>query len=145
MDLKKLVDNLELDLINEYKHLLFYLHSSSLIVGLNRKELKEFLFSQAENEMKHVSQFTELIVGLGRNPDIKFDNIEKEIVPSLSDPVLILEKALSIEKEVVNNYLTRIQEAEQVGGIDGKYIELFLEDQLIDSRNDIDKIKRMLS
>ncbi len=56
-----------------------------------------------------------------------------------------------MEDQVVSNYVQRINEAcklQENGSddeIDGKYIELFLEDQILDSRKDADNIRMMLS
>jgi hypothetical protein len=55
-----------------------------------------------------------------------------------------------MENEVVSNYVKRIEQASALqdnGGQDkddGKYIELFLEDQILDSRGDADNILEML-
>ena len=56
-----------------------------------------------------------------------------------------------MEDEVVLNYINRIEDAQKLqlsseeDRIDGRYIELFLEDQIVDSRTDADHIRMMLS
>ena len=98
-----LVEKINQDLKNEWKHHCFYLHNASNIVGLHAKEYKEWLLEQATSEMQHIVQFSDLITGLGGSP-AKVPND----FPSLSDPREILEYAAKMEEEVINNYYQRI-------------------------------------
>jgi rubrerythrin len=65
MQFREIVTLLNDDLKNEWKHLQFYLHHASAITGLHAHEYKEFLLEQAASEMQHVSQFSDMIIGLG--------------------------------------------------------------------------------
>lgn len=134
-----LIERLNSDLANELKHMMFYLHHASMVRGLNRLEVREFLLEQAASEMKHVQQFSDLIVGLGGIP-----TTIPAVMPSYTDARQILEHALYMENLVVENYTNRIQQAENLNSVDGKVIQLFLEEQLLDSRTDADNIKQML-
>ncbi len=127
------------DLRNEYKHMHFYLQSSVLVRGLHREEISEWLAKQAASEFQHVQEFAKVIVGLGGTPEVTANPF-----PNLTDPQAILEYALSMEDEVVNNYVKRLQDAEELGGADGTYVGLFLEDQILDSRGDADHIREMV-
>ena len=104
--LNAVVELLNGDLKNEWKHHNFYLHSASLITGLHAKEYKEFLLKQAESEMHHIVQFSDLIVGLGGEP-----TKESNDFPSLKNPREILEYAAQMEEEVINNYYKKIGRA----------------------------------
>ena len=103
--------------------------------------------------MKHVEQFGKLINGLicRRNLNKNVSTDIKKFKNNLSCPKLILEEALRMEDEVVLNYINRIEDAQKLqlsseeDRIDGRYIELFLEDQIVDSRTDADHIRMMLS
>ena len=128
------------DLRNEYMHLHFYLHSAAMVAGLHRAELKEFLVEEAEGEFKHVQEFADLIVGLGGVPD----TIHNPFPTNLTCPWEILKHALFMEDTVVANYAERMGQAEELGGPDGRWIEAFLENQIIDSRKDADHIRQML-
>lgn len=134
-----LIKSLNNDLKNEYKHMHFYLQSAILIEGLHREELREFLLKKAKEEMEHVIAFADVIVGLGGVPTTEINPY-----PDLYKPEQILSYALSMEEEVVKNYITRINEAIGVSGVNGKFIEVFLEDQLLDSKKDIDNLKKLL-
>jgi bacterioferritin (cytochrome b1) len=134
-----IVEKLNQDLKNEWKHHCFYLHNASNIVGLHAKEYKEWLVEQAASEMQHVVQFSDLIVGLGGIPTKQVNEF-----PSLSDPREILEYAAKMEEEVINNYYQRIAGAEKVNNIDSYWVIIFLEKQMEDSRKDLDEIRQIL-
>jgi bacterioferritin (cytochrome b1) len=141
MNIQMMIDNLNSDLMNEYKHMHFYLHSAIVITGLHREELKEFLTEEAQGEMEHVQQFGNLILGLGGVPTT-------DVAPfptNLTLPVDILAYALQMEEEVAANYVKRMEAAAFLGGVDGKWIEIFLEDQLMKSRKDVDHLRQLLN
>jgi len=134
-----LVERINQDLKNEWKHHCFYLHNASNIVGLHAREYKEWLLEQAASEMQHIVQFSDLITGLGGSP-VKVPND----FPSLSDPREILEYAAKMEEEVINNYYQRIADAEKINDLNSYWVVIFLEKQMEDSRKDLDEIRQML-
>lgn len=140
MNLETLVENLKEDLKNERKHMLFYLTNASTIIGLNRIEIKEFLLEEAASEMKHVEKFQDLILGL----DGKIDDFSHNHFDIFEDPYKILDYALKMEIEVIYNYSRRIKEAQELKDHNGLWVEIFLESQIANSREDADQIKRML-
>lgn len=152
MDINGIVENLSQDLSREYSHWNFYLQSATSLQGLHREEIGEFLLDQAKEEMGHVEEFKRLLHGLitRRNLDCKVPTVIAPFNNNLSDCTQVLQAALKMEDDVVSNYVTRIEEAcllQENGGedaVDGKYIELFLEDQILDSRKDADHIRMML-
>lgn len=144
MSLQKLIQDLNNDLKNEWTHLTFYLHSASLIQGLHCHEYKELLLKEAAKELEHVSQFSDLLIGLGLPPDQLTKEPYKDKVPSLTNPKDILEHALVLEEEVVKNYCERMHEAEACGCTDGDWAHIFLENQIQESREDVDHLKQVL-
>lgn len=146
MRIADILVSLNADLANEWRHLRFYLYHSSAITGLHAHEYKEFLTEQAASEMRHVQQFADLIIGLGGEPTaacIEF--------PKLKTARDILLFAAQLEAEVVRNYTKRISELADIpddtfGQIaaDKKWIEIFLEEQIKDSREDFDHIRQIL-
>lgn len=143
-DLQALIENLNNDLKNEWTHLTFYLHSAALVQGLHATEYKELLQKEANKELLHVGQFSDVLIGLGLSPE----NLAKEPflhkVLSLTDPKAILAHALNLEEEVVRNYCIRMHEAEMCGCTDGDWVHIFLEGQIQDSREDVDHLKQIL-
>jgi len=146
MTLDEMIVKLNEDLCIEYKHWNFYMQSMANVQGLHREEIGEFLKKEATGEMTHIEEFKRLIIGLGGMPTTNV----APFAHHLTTPKDILEYALVMEDEVVSNYVYRIDDAtalQENGGtdkIDGKYIELFLEEQILDSRADADHIREML-
>ena len=145
MNLEKMLELLNSDLSNEYMHWHFYMHAAMNIQGLHRQEVQELLLTEATGEMKHVEEFGRLIVGLGGTPTTAVTPFPNDLVTSRD----ILEEALRFEDEVVSNYALRIDQAQELQGVadqkaNGKYIELFLEEQILASRADADHLREMV-
>lgn len=154
MTIEGLVSLLEADLANEYAHWHFYMQAATSVRGLHRQEIGEFFLEQAASEMKHVEEFRRMIHG------IKTRRGMPGCVPSaaapfrtgITCPAALLKAALEMEDEVVKNYVLRHSQAEELASsgsqqdsVDGTYVALFLEDQILDSRGDADNILEMLS
>jgi ferritin len=154
MKIETLVAELNEDLSRERGHMEFYLLASSTVRGLHREEFAELFADEAKGEMAHVKQFQDLIVGLctKRNLDVPLSTHSTPAQPvSFRSPEQLVEYALRMEDEVVENYTLRIEEATKLqenGGqdaVDGKYIELFLEKQIEDSRGDADNLREIFA
>jgi ferritin len=152
MTINKLIELLSEDLSREYSHWNFYIQAATSITSLHREEIGEFLLKQAQEEMGHVEEFKRVLHGISnrRNLNISVPTKIAEFKNNLSDPAQILREALKMEDEVVANYIQRIEDANKLqenGGedkVDGKFVELFLEDQILDSRSDADNIRMMI-
>lgn len=147
MNKQQLIDKLNSDLVNEYTHMHFYLHSSFLVEGTYRHEVAEWLVEHAESEFKHIQEFAKVIVGLGGMPVGSLPAFCYKSFPDSTDPHEIFLYAQQLEAEVVMNYVHRMEEivvSKELDSCDAKYVELFLEDQILDSRGDLDEIKQFL-
>lgn len=152
MNIYKILELLIEDLSREYSHWNFYLQSATSITTLHRSEIGEFLLEQAKEEMTHIEEFKRVLHGIitRRNLSISVPTKIAEFKNNLNCPKQILEEALRMEDEVVSNYVQRIEDANKLqenGGedkVDGKFLELFLEDQILDSRSDADNIRMMI-
>lgn len=137
------INNLKSDLKNERKHMLFYLTNSSTAVGFNRIEIKELFLKEAASEMQHVQEFQDFIIGLGGKLEDS-DNGYFDF-PVLNDPEQIIRYAYNMEMEVVRNYSNRIKEVESLQDFAlQKWVEIFLEKQIEQSRTDADNLKQIL-
>jgi len=139
INLQEIIKNLLEDLKNEWTHMRFYLYHASAVTGLHRHEFKELFLKEAGSEMQHVLEFSDCLRGLGFEP-----HADSHDFPKLSDPREIVAHALKMEEEVVSNYAERIGMAEQLGGVQGHWLEIFLEKQLEHSREDVDEYRQML-
>jgi len=77
---------------------------------------------EAAGEMSHVTEFSDLIVGLGGTA-----TFESNPFDTFTCPKLIIEYALKMEEEVVDNYVQRMNDAKLLGGTDGQWLEIFFE------------------
>ena len=144
MLISEMVARLNDDLKNEWKHLKFYAHHASAITGLHAHEYKELLTEQANSELQHVIQFGDLIIGLGGTPTTEANDF-----PKLTVAKNILAYAIEMENYVVQNYSQRIAELDQIFDTpdtlaDKKWIEIFLEKQIEDSRQDLDHFRQII-
>ncbi len=140
--IEEIIKALNQDLKNEWKHLRFYLYHASAVTGLHREEYKEFFLKEAAGEMQHVKEFSELIFGLGGEP-----TIESNDFPKLYSPEHIIKYAYDMEKEVVENYCIRLKQAQELAQTnlaDGTYLEIFLENQIEKSRQDVDHYQQII-
>lgn len=136
----EIIELLNKDLLNEYKHMHFYLYASITVQGLHRMELAEMFEEHAKEEMNHVREFSKVILGLGGIPvsgPLEFFNYN-------SNPASLLTYAMNMELEVVENYYDRILDAERLDSSEGKFLEIFLEDQLMHSKSDADEFLQIL-
>lgn len=140
MNLPELISALTADLRNEWKHLRFYLYHASAVTGLHAEEYKEVFLKEAASEMQHVTEFSDLIWGLGgtATPD-------SNDFPRFTDVRETLAYALKMEEEVVKNYVERIAQAETILEPESTWITVFLEDQISHSRRDADRFRRLLA
>ena len=139
MDKAFLIEKLREDLAREMTHMTFYLKNSATLKGLHRQEIRELFLEEAASEMKHVQEFQDLIIGLGgKIDDVK---VRDQDIFLYDDPQAAVKYAWMMENEVVTKYTERIKQAEELGGPDGQYVEIFLEDQLAHSRADADNLK----
>lgn len=140
----ELIQQLQEDLRREYAHWHFYMASAIEVIGLDREEYREFFLKEAAGEMKHIQEWGDLILGLGgtiiHTPEDWVYKLHNKDVRSL------LLEALAMETQVVQNFVYRMQQAQEISDVvDGRYIEIFLEDQLMDSRGTVDHLKRILA
>lgn len=141
---EKMIELLNGDLKNEWKHLRFYLYHASAVTGLHCAEYKELFLKEAASEMAHVTEFSDVIRGMGGIATDESNEFQK-----FSKPEDIMLAAIKMEEEVVANYVQRMRQAEMLSGIegnviDGRWLEIFLEGQLQASREDLDHFRQML-
>ncbi len=137
-----MIELLNEDLKNEYKHHHFYLHASFVLRGLDRLHFGPWLRKQAEEELNHVAEFANKISALGTLPTTESNPFPNNLTKAQD----ILNFAISMEKEVVANYHLRLKQASHLYESTGKYYDLVLlyEDQIEDSQRDIDEMIKMV-
>lgn len=139
MNKEEMLTILNEDLKNEWKHLRFYLYHASAVTGPFAEEYKEMFLKEASGEMGHVTEFSDLIIGLGGTATFESNDFD-----TFSSPYEIISYALKMEEEVVSNYVQRMKDADSLGGVDGQWIEIFMENQIQKSRQDVDQYRQIL-
>lgn len=140
MTLNEILENLNNDLRNEWKHMRFYLYHASAITGPHAEEYKEVFLKEAASEMTHVTEFSDLIWGLGGDPTSASNDF-----PMFTDVLGALAYAKKMEEDVVRNYAERIRQAETLPDPIGRWLTIFLEEQINHSQRDVDRFKRLLT
>lgn len=133
------------DLKNERKHLLFYLTAAATVSGPHREEFKELFWEEAQGEMKHVLEFQNALLGLGVDLKEAEETVTNYPYIVSYDLKELMEFALAMEEEVVTNYSRRL--SENLGLLDEpdrRYFEIFYEEQLKKSREDVDNYRMIL-
>lgn len=141
MHLSDMIDRLNEDLANEYKHWHFYINAAMRVQGLHRSQIRQYLINEAASEMQHIQEFGDLIIGLGGIPTTKVNGFRGELI----EPKSILQYALSMEEEVVSNFVQRKKQAQSVDGVFGSRIEIFLDNQIQMSGSDADDLRQMIA
>lgn len=132
------------DLQNEWTHLQFYLYHASHITGLHAEEYKEFFTDAAKGELEHVQQFLDRLLGL----NFALPNQSGKSFPVFTKVEDALWHAVQLEEEVVKNYAFRLTQLERLSSAHptvAPYLTLFYEDQLQDSYEDAEKMRRILA
>lgn len=133
------------DLRNEKKHMLFYLTAASTVSGLHREEYREYFAKEAAAEMEHVIEFQNALLGMGVDLTETNDAVEFNHYILSYSPTELLDYAMKMEQEVVENYARRIKEdVKLLNEPDQTWMENFYEEQLVKSRQDVDNLRMML-
>lgn len=142
---QSVLDLIYLDLRNERKHMLFYLTNASSMKGMDAIEYIELFEKEAKEEMSHVTNFQDMIIGLGGNLNcLQAQGYERYEI--FTSPREALKYALEMEEEVVDNYVERIGMVQNLENKTiSKWLEVFYEKQIEKSQADVDKYKRLLN
>lgn len=133
---QELIDGLNEDLAAEFQAMIHYMVGAELMTGHGRPELKEFFASEIEDELGHARFLANKIVALGGTPT------------TMPAPVRLgrsnreqLEIALQAEKETIQRYRKRVEQAEALGETG---LKVRLEDLVADETEHRDEIKLIL-
>ena len=143
MTLPEFIEIMNADLRNEWTHLQFYLYHAGAVTGLHAEEYREFLFDSAKSELEHVMQFTHRLFGLNHT----MPNTDGHSFPKYTHIGDILAHAIQMETEVADNYAKRINELDALAGAHptvAAYLTIFYENQLEDSYEDCEKMRRIM-
>lgn len=144
LTLPQFLELMNSDLQNEWTHLQFYLYHASSITGLHAEEYKEFFTEAAKGEMQHVQQFLDRLFGLNYTQPHQ----SGAFFPVYTKVEDAIAGAIKIENEVVQTYAKRLGQLEGLVVAHpaiAAYLTVFYEDQLQDSYEDCEKMRRRLA
>lgn len=133
---QELLDGLNQDLAAEYQAVIHYLVGAELMKGHGRPELKNFFQTEIQDELGHAQLLAGKIVSLGGTPVT-----EPAPVKLGKDNREQLEIALRAEKETIERYSRRIQQAEAAGE---HGLKVRLEDLIADETEHRDELELIL-
>lgn len=135
--LQELIDGLNEDLANEYGAIIMYTYNAAVVSGLYRQVLKPFFEGEIADEQGHALYLSEKIKTLGGTPVTKPVEVKQ-----LTDVKEMLEEARKAEKETIDRYEKRKEQADALG-----YTELVvkLEDMIADETGHKEELDRLLS
>ncbi len=132
----ELIDGLNEDLAAEYEAIIHYLVGAELMTGHGRPELKQFFAAEIQDELGHAQFLANKIVALGGTPTtspgpvrLGKDNREQ------------LEIALEAEKETIERYRERAEQADAAGETG---LKVRLEELIADETEHRDEIELIL-
>lgn len=144
LTLPRFLELMNFDLQNEWTHLQFYLYHASSITGLHAEEYKEFFTEAAKGELQHVQQFLDRLYGLNFN----IPNQSGHPFPVFTRVEDALTHAIQLETVVVENYAHRLQQLDALSlshPVVSSYLKIFYEDQIQDSYEDCEKLRRIMA
>jgi bacterioferritin (cytochrome b1) len=144
LTLQSFLEFMNNDLQNEWTHLKFYLYHSALIAGLHSAEYREFFTDAAKGEMEHVQAFMDRLLGLNYSNPTQ----TSAAFSTFSHPADAITHAIELEMHVVENYIQRLKQLEHLSAahpVTARYLTVFYEDQLKDSYEDCERMRRIMS
>lgn len=136
MDKQKLIDNLNEDLSNELSAIIQYLTYAAKATGPFRPQLANFFQSEIADEKMHAQFLANKIVALGGEPTTR-----PVPVPAAKTNREMLQAVLAAERQAVQGYTQRAEEAEEFGD---KGLVVQLEDMVRDESTHSEETERIL-
>lgn len=135
--IQSLIEGLNDDLAHEYQAIISYLLYSRLVNGPLRPELSSFLESEIDDELEHAKFLSHKIVALGGEPTTR-----PAAVRLSEDNREMLELSLQSERETIERYTRRIEQAEAAGEVG---LRVDLENILSEETKHMEDLERILS
>lgn len=132
------------DLQNEWTHLKFYLYHSSFLTGMHAEEYREFFTNAAKGEMEHVQAFLDRLLGMNFQTPAQ----TSAAFSTFTNAEDALTHAIELEMHVAENYVKRLKQLESLEAahpLTARYLTVFYEDQLKDSYEDCEHMRRIMA
>ncbi len=110
MTKEELIKGLNEDLAGEYQAVLMYTTYSATVTGPHRPMLRQFFAPEIPEELAHAQFLADKIASLAGEP-VSF----AREVPAASSPREMLENVLKAEKQAIEDYKLRAEQASEFG------------------------------
>ncbi|HVX64421.1 MAG TPA: ferritin-like domain-containing protein [Pirellulales bacterium] len=134
---QELIRGLNEDLAGELQAMIMYLHYSATLTGPYRNELRDLFQAEIADEQRHAQFLSDKIAALGGEP-----TTTPREVPQAHQPREMLQCVLEAEKQAIQDYKQRVEQAEAFGDL-GLKVEL--ENQVSDETRHKEEIERILA
>ncbi|MEX0712396.1 MAG: ferritin-like domain-containing protein [Pirellulales bacterium] len=132
-----LITGLNEDLAGEMQAVIMYTQYAAMLTGPYRKELRSLFQAEIADEQRHAQFLADKIAALGGQP-----GTTPRAVPEARQPKEMLERVLEAEKQAIDDYKQRVEQAEAFGDV-GLKVEL--ENQVSDETRHKEEIERILA
>ena len=132
----ELIQGLNKDLMAEWGTIIRYTHQSGKAFGIAGVELREILTREIQDELRHATFLTDVIVDLGGEPATMSDDFAKP-----NDLKGMLELDLQREEQDVENYKKHAKLSEELGEIE---LKVKLEEIASDEERHARVLRRLL-
>jgi bacterioferritin len=136
MNKQQIIDGLNEDLAGELGAIIQYLTYAAKATGPYRPQLSQFFLAEVADEQLHARFLANKIVALGGEPTTK-----PRPVPAASTNRAMLEAVLAAERQAVQDYTKRAQQADAFGD---KGLVVQLEDMVRDESGHSEETERIL-
>lgn len=136
MDRKNMIAELNKDLANELMAIIQYTTYSAKATGPYRPQLVQFFQTEVTDEILHAQFLANKIIALGGEP-----TTIPEKIPQASSNRKMLEAVLKAEKDAIQGYNKRAEQAEKLGD---KGLVVQLEDMIRDETEHSEETERIL-
>ena len=133
---QQLIDGLNEDLAAEYQAIIFYNTAAQLMSGINRPELKALFETEVQDELGHAEFLAHKVVAMGGEPTTK-----PKPVRLGSNNREQVELALEAEKDTIERYHRRVEQADAAGET---ALKVRLEDLIADETEHAEEMEMIL-
>ena len=134
--MEELIAGLNEDLAHEFNAVITYRLFASMCSGPYRQEIREFFEAEIPDELGHAQFLADKIVAYGGEP-----TTEPAPVEITTDNRRMFEIALKAERDTVERYERRIEQAESLGKTG---LKIRLEDLIVDETQHAEEMERIL-
>ncbi len=136
MNKATLIRKLNDDLSGEYAAIIQYLVYAAKVTGPYRPQLAQFFLSEVPDEQAHAQFLANKIAALGGEPT----TVARDVPAAVTNREMI-EAVLAAERQAVDDYTKRAEEAEKFGD---KGLVVQLEDMIRDESTHSEETERIL-